>query len=257
MKVTKDRKTAQLLDASASPTVVSPGDTIYVRARLAPYRGEVFYKDLAFTVPKDQPLGTMILEVRGGGVVPLPYLIQQQKYNLTDEILERIRTYKDFNDLFDKLEKEDKNNQVVVEILDPNVSMISRDEENGTKAEIQDKRPSQNPDYLKGKKGDGKEGEKEEDSPKSSVDTDYVVYGDGQFTFQVMAPEDRDRALRKLAKSNQKMIADMKNEGKDSISGKDKDGKKEETKEENGKKPDTDKKSGTSYFLMSDSMTRL
>lgn len=105
MKVTKDRKTAQLLDASASPTVVSPGDTIYVRARLAPYRGEVFYKDLAFTVPKDQPLGTMILEVRGGGVVPLPYLIQQQKYNLTDEILERIRTYKDFNDLFDKLEK--------------------------------------------------------------------------------------------------------------------------------------------------------
>lgn len=257
MKVTKDRKTAQLLDASASPTVVSPGDTIYVRARLAPYRGEVFYKDLAFTVPKDQPLGTMILEVRGGGVVPLPYLIQQQKYNLTDEILERIRTYKDFNDLFDKLEKEDRNNQVVVEILDPNVSMISRDEENGTKAEIQDKRPSQNPDYLKGKKGDGKEGEKEEDSPKSSVDTDYVVYGDGQFTFQVMAPEDRDRALRKLAKSNQKMIADMKNEGKDSISGKDKDGKKEKTKEENGKKPDTDKKSGTSYFLMSDSMTRL
>ena len=243
MKVTKDRKTAQLLDASASPTVVS--------------RVEVFYNVLAFTVPKDQPLGTMILEVRGGGVVPLPYLIQQQKYNLTDEILERIRTYKDFNDLFDKLEKEDRNNQVVVEILDPNVSMISRDEENGTKAEIQDKRPSQNPDYLKGKKGDGTEGEKEEDSPKSSVDTDYVVYGDGQFTFQVMAPEDRDRALRKLAKSNQKMIADMKNEGKDSISGKDKDGKKEETKEENGKKPDTGKKSGTSYFLMSDSMTRL
>ena len=84
-----------------------------------------------------------------------------------------------------------------------------------------------------------------------------MVYGDGQFTFQVMAPEDRDRALRKLAKSNQKMIADMKNEGKDSISGKDKDGKKEETKKESGKKPDTDKKSGTSYFLMSDSMTRL
>lgn len=260
MKVTKERKTAQLLDASASPTVVAPGDTIYVRARLAPYRGEVFYKDLAFTVPKDQPLGTMILEVRGGGVVPLPYLIQQQKYNLTDEILERIRTYKDFNDLFDKLEKEDKNNQVVVEILDPNVSMISKDEENGTKAEIQDKRPSKNPDYLKGKNKDGQEGEKEEDSPKSSVDTDYVVYGDGQFTFQVMSPEDRDRALRKLAKSNQKMIADMKNEGKDSISGKDKDEKKEESKTDTGekdKRPDTDKKSDTSYFLMSDTITRL
>lgn len=256
MKVTKERKTAQLLDASASPTVVSPGDTIYVRARLAPYRGEVFYKDLAFTVPKDQPLGTMILEVRGGGVVPLPYLIQQQKYNLTDEILERIRTYKDFNDLFDKLEKEDKNNQVVVEILDPNVSMISKDDDSGSKTEIQDKRPSKNPDYLKGKKNDSAEGEKDEDSPKSSVDTDYVVYGDGQFTFRVVSPEDRDEALKKLAKSNQKMIADMKNEGKDSIFGNDKKAGKEEPKKEKGQKSD-DKKSNASYFRMSHFLTHL
>ena len=256
MKVTKERKTAQLLDASASPTVVSPGDTIYVRARLAPYRGEVFYKDLAFTVPKDQPLGTMILEVRGGGVVPLPYLIQQQKYNLTDEILERIRTYKDFNDLFDKLEKEDKNNQVVVEILDPNVSMISKDDDSGSKTEIQDKRPSKHPDYLKGKNKDSAEGEKDEDSPKSSVDTDYVVYGDGQFTFRVVSPEDRDEALKKLAKSNQKMIADMKNEGKDSISGNDKKAGKEEPKKEKGQKSD-DKKSNASYFRMSHFLTHL
>lgn len=250
MKVTGERRTAQLLDASASPTVVSPGDTIYVRARLAPYRGEVFYKDLAFTVPKDQPLGSMILEVRGGGVIPLPYLIQQQKYNLTDEILERIRTYKDFDDLFHKLESEDKNNQVVVEILDPNVSMISKDENSGTKAEIQDKRPSQNPDYLKGKNKDGKEGEKEEDTPKSSVDTDYVVYGDGQFTFQVMAPADRDKALRKLAKSNQKMIADMKNEGKESISGKDRDGKASAEKEEDAGQKNTDKKKSSASMIL-------
>ncbi|MFR6110384.1 MAG: hypothetical protein ACLUIQ_02470 [Dialister invisus] len=32
-------------------------------------------------------LGICVLEVRGGGVVPLPYLLQQQKYNLTEEIL--------------------------------------------------------------------------------------------------------------------------------------------------------------------------
>lgn len=100
--------------------------------------------------------------------MPLPYLIQQQKYNLTDEILERIRTYKDFNDLFDKLEKEDKNNQVVVEILDPNVSMISRDEENGTKAEIQDKRPSQNPDYLKGKKETERKAKRKRTAPRAA-----------------------------------------------------------------------------------------
>lgn len=38
MKVTSERKTAQLLDASAYPMVVSPGDTIYIRVRLQPYR---------------------------------------------------------------------------------------------------------------------------------------------------------------------------------------------------------------------------
>lgn len=243
MKVTGERKTAQLLDAAASPTVVSPGDTIYVRARLAPYRGEVFYKDLTFTVPKDQPLGDMILEVRGGGVIPLPYLIQQQKYNLTEEIMQRLRTYKDFNDLFDKLEKEDKNNQVVVEILDPNVSMIAKDGDEGTKAEISEKRPSNSPDYLKDKSKDEKAQDQEEDTPKSSVDTDYVVYGDGQFTFKVMAPADRDRALKKLAKTNKQLMAEMKNEGKDSISGdKDKaengDGKKDSGKSDDKKSSD-------------------
>lgn len=60
---------------------------------------------MTFKVPDNQPLGEMMLEIRGGGVVPLPYLIQQQKYNLTDEILERLRTYKDFRDLQDKLKK--------------------------------------------------------------------------------------------------------------------------------------------------------
>lgn len=193
----------------------------------------------------------MILEVRGGGVVPLPYLIQQQKFNLTDEILQRLRTYKDFDDLFDKLEKEDKNNQVVVEILDPNVSMIAKDEDSGTKAEIQDKRPSNSPDYLKDKSKSEKAGDKEEDTPKSSVDTDYVVYGDGQFTFKVMAPADRDRALKKLAKTNKQLMAEMKNEGKESISG-GQDKKGDGTDKKDGSKPDEKKASdivySSSYF---------
>ena len=218
MHVTSERKTAQLLDASASPIIVSPGDTVYVRARLAPYRGEVFYKDLTFTVPKDQPYGDMILEVRGGGVVPLPYLIQQQKFNLTDEILDRIRTYKDFNDLHSRLMKEDQNNQVVVEILDPEVSMISKDENSGKKAEIQEKKAPENPDYLKNKDGLKEDGEKE--TPKSAVDTDYVIYGDGQFTFKVLPEAERDKALKKLAKSQ--ATIEMSNKEKETLENKDK-----------------------------------
>ena len=214
MEVTKERKTAQLLDASASPIIVSPGDTVYIRARLQPYRGDIFYKDLTFTIPKDQPYGDMMLEIRGGGVIPLPYLIQQQKYNLTDEIISRLQTYKDFNDLHDRLMGEDKNNQIVAEIIDPDISMISKDEEGVKKAEIQEKKVTEKPDYLK--ESAAKE-EAEKDTPKSRVDTDYVVYGDGQFTFHVMAPADRDKALKKLAKSKQKAVAAMSNKEKEQL----------------------------------------
>lgn len=97
--ISQARKSAKITEATAAPVVVSPGDTIYFKVTLHPYRGTDEVKTMTFTVPKDQPLGDMVLEVRGGGVIPLPYLIEKQRYNLTDEIIERLRQYKDFADL--------------------------------------------------------------------------------------------------------------------------------------------------------------
>lgn len=219
MDVTRERRTAQLLDATATPMVVSPGDSIFIRVRLQPYRGDVFYKDLTFTVPEDQPAGEMILEVRGGGVVPLPYLIQQQQYNLTSEILERLRTYKDFRDLQDRLMKEDANNQVVVEILDPNVSMITRDGDEKDGAQIQNRQKPEQPDYLKEQENKA-DPAKEKESPSARVDTDYVIYGDGQFTFRVMTPADRDRTLAEMKKNRaqeNRMRLELKNQEKEDL----------------------------------------
>ena len=146
--------------------------------------------------------------------MPLPYLIQQQKYNLTDEIINRLQTYKDFNDLHSRLMKEDQNNQIVAEIIDPDISMISKDENGDKKAEIQEKKPAEKPDYLK---DSAAKDDTEKEAPKSRVDTDYVIYGDGQFTFKVMAPVDRDKALKKLAKSKQQAVAEMSNKEKEQL----------------------------------------
>lgn len=214
--VTKERKTAQLLDATATPMIVSPGDAISVRVRLAPYRGTIFYKDLVFNVPKDQPYGDMILEVRGGGVIPLPYLMEQQKYNLTDEILERLRTYKDFKDLQNKLMKEDRNNQIVAEILDPEVSMIAKDGDHASDVKIQEKKKVEEPDYLKNGEN-GADSAKEKEEAVSRVDTDYVVYGDGQFTFKVLPEAERDKALAKLKSRNEKLRLTLKNQEKEEM----------------------------------------
>lgn len=137
-------------------------------------------------------------------MIPLPYLLQQQQYNLTDEVLDRVRVYKDFNDLFDKLQKEDQNNQIVAEILDPSVSTINnKTSSSKTKAEITDRDDSDVPDYLKGRKGNSADhGDMSKETVKSSVLTDYVIYGDGQFTFKVTTPEDRDRKLKVLIKNS-------------------------------------------------------
>lgn len=216
MDVTKERRTAQLLDATATPMIVSPGDSISIRVRLEPYRGKIFFKDLVFRVPEDQPYGDMVLEVRGGGVIPLPYLMQQQKYNLTDEILERLRTYKDFRDLQDKLMKEDRNNQIVAEILDPEVSMITRDGESAPDVKIQDRKKVEEPDYLKN--GDaGADKGKEKEEAVSRVETDYVIYGDGQFTFQVMPEKKRDEALARLKSRKEALLLNLKNQEKEEM----------------------------------------
>ena len=77
--LTKEKKTAVIGDATLSPAVASPGDTVVINVKLQPFREEPITKEIFFTVPKDQPYGEVTLEVRGGGVVPLPYLLEKQK----------------------------------------------------------------------------------------------------------------------------------------------------------------------------------
>ncbi len=243
MDVTRERKTAQIVDATATPMIVSPGDDIFIRVRIQPYRGEKEVKPIVFTVPENQAYGDMILEVRGGGIVPLPYLIRRQKYNLTSEIIERLRTYKNFKDLYGKLQKEDRNNQIVVEILDPEVSTISNEEEGEGDVKIQNQEKPKKPDYIKGPSGQEEEDEDPDTSAKSAVDTEYVIYGDCQFTFKVMRPADRDAELAKRAKENAKSTLELKTaaaEEKDE-EGTAGDSKKQDQKQEKSQKKDDDK----------------
>ena len=130
--LTKEKKTAVIGDATLSPAVASPGDTVVINVKLQPFREEPITKEIFFTVPKDQPYGEVTLEVRGGGVVPLPYL-WKTKYNLTDEIIRRLKTYKDFDEFYKELRNTDTNNQIVVEILEDGVSMVEDGEKADTK----------------------------------------------------------------------------------------------------------------------------
>ena len=209
-EVTQDKKTAKLIDASASSTIVSPGDTIVVDVTLEPFRGEKVVKQIFFKVPEDQAIGKYTLEVRGGGEIPLPYVLEKQKYNLTDEILRRLKIHKDFNELFDEIQKTDTNNQIVVEFLEDGISLVDEDGSKSVKkAKIKDVESKPMPGDVQKKTGQedltsGKDDDKKIE--KTAVDTEYIVQGDGQFTIHVMKPADRDKELAKRMKEVKNQI---------------------------------------------------
>ena len=186
--------------------------------------------------------------------IPLPYILEKQKYNLTDEILRRLKVYKDFDDLFDELQKTDTNNQIVVEILEDGISLVNEEASTKSvkKAKLQGVEDKPSPGDVKKKKdnedlGDGKDDDKKND--KTAVDTEYIVQGDGQFTIHVMSVKDRDKALAKRAKEQVKMehkleLEDQSNKKhtKYSQSTKDKPSKEKPSKENpSSNKPSTDK----------------
>ncbi len=217
LDVTEERKTAQFLSATASTVVASPGDTITVRATVLPYRGKEEVKEILFRVPDDQPLGDVILEVRGGGETPLPYLIEKQKLNLTPEILSRLHVYKTFDEYFHALAVTDQNNQIVVELLQTNTSAIDdSDSVSDSKAELSkvDLMPSPGKEKIDTKKGADDEAARiNEDKKIARINVDYIVEGDGQFTIHVVSPSKKDEAIKKLLREKAKAAKDAADSG--------------------------------------------
>lgn len=210
--VMKQSKVAMIADAQAGPLVVAPGDTIYVDVVLEPYRDKPVTKEIFYTVPKDQPLGKATLEVRGGGVIPLPYLFAKQKYHLTDEIIHRLQVYKDFNDYYKYLRDDDTNNEIVVQILDPQLVVGIEDMDLSAKPKIDGVESNPIPGQVKPEKTAGALNainlDETKDIPEAKVATNYVVKGDGQFEILVTTPEKRDKALAKQKREQAKLLAE-------------------------------------------------
>ena len=244
-EVTQDKKTAKLIDASASSTIVSPGDTIVVEVTLDPFRGEKV-KQIFFKVPEDQAVGQYTLEVRGGGEIPLPYVLEKQKYNLTDEILRRLKVHKDFDELYDEIQKTDTNNQIVVEFLEDGISLVDEDGSKSVKkAKLKDVESKPMPGDVKKKIGQEDLGSNKDDDnqiEKTAIDTEYIVQGDGQFTIHVMKPADRDKALAKRVKEVKNQIKMEHKLELEDQSKKDKSSKKDVKKSDKQDKKTPDKK---------------
>ena len=76
--VNSGRQTASLLSAIPDKVKVKPGDTVNFRTTIKPYRQDKETLLIPYTVPKNQREGTLHLDLRGGGFVPVTSALLQQ-----------------------------------------------------------------------------------------------------------------------------------------------------------------------------------
>ena len=118
VSVDNNRRTASILEAKPSAETANPGDTVNIEVKLKPFRGDPVVRVVPITIPKDTKPGAMLLEVRGGGMISLTSLLL--KLQGLEEIV--AKPAKDKQKSLEELVKEfsdrDRNNDLVVEMID-------------------------------------------------------------------------------------------------------------------------------------------
>ncbi len=106
------RKTASLISAVPDKKKVKPGDTVKFTTTIKPYRKAQETLIIPYTIPDGQPAGTLNLDIRGGGLVPVTalMLLQQSGVDVANTAENRQTT----EDRLHKLENSGKNNEIVI-----------------------------------------------------------------------------------------------------------------------------------------------
>lgn len=186
--VAPEKRTATVMEARPSVAAARPGDKVDVIVSLKPYRGETVTKTVAFTIPQDQPAGPLTLEVRGGGMVPLAELIIKRQKGDGEllQLLGKLKT-RTFDDMIKELADRDRNNDIVVEVMDTDFADLLGDP-GQAKTPPTKLGPVAKPGEggklaprtgtAAGKKGDG--------AGKSFLSTEYIIDSDTQIVINVL-----------------------------------------------------------------------
>ncbi|WP_303840454.1 SpoIVB peptidase S55 domain-containing protein [Selenomonas ruminantium] len=106
------RKTASLISAVPDKKKVKPGDTVKFTTTIKPYRKAQETLIIPYKVPDAQPAGTLNLDIRGGGLVPVTALMLLQQSGV--DVASTPETRQTTEDRLHKLEKAGKNNEIVI-----------------------------------------------------------------------------------------------------------------------------------------------
>lgn len=186
IETSQERRTATIVSAQPDKETVRPGDTVNITVNLKPFRGAASKQVLPVTIPKDQPAGPLLIEIRGGGMMPLSDVLLAEQ-GLQD-ILNANKTEQSFDDVLKDFTTRDRNNDIVAELqsadqlgelysttLVPPVSVPT------VKNEGEGKKTAKVPPTAGRKE---KTGAKEEER-KFHLTTDYIIEGDTQVSLTV------------------------------------------------------------------------
>jgi len=193
--VDEERRTASIINVQSKSQTARPGDKIDLAVQLKPFRGEPVTRLVSYTVPKEQPIGPLALEVRGGGIVPLVQLLAKSQGSEGDVLVlsQAKANYKNLDDVVNDFTARDHNNDIVVESLDIGVPVVGAVGSDQSKNEKQMKLPdnnvanSTNPGLPKEPKATLHSQEKQvQGKVKSYTPTDYIIDGDTQLTINII-----------------------------------------------------------------------
>lgn len=115
-EVSEDVKVAEITAVKALEEKVKLGEKLPIRVTLKPYRGDAFTKIYQYEISKDQALGKLNLNVRGGSSMAwVIKLLRKQKEDDAPgtKTKEKKRTLKDY---VEDVNSSDKNNELIIDV---------------------------------------------------------------------------------------------------------------------------------------------
>jgi hypothetical protein len=185
--VDADRHTATIMKAAADVQTAKPGDKINITVSVKPYRGDTEVITLPYTIPKDQAVGPMTLEVRGGGVLPLVQLLLAQQQATVEDVRQQLEKQKamNFADLLKELAQRDHNNDIVIEVLSNKVATDQPDKKEPAKLDttLTPNKETTAKDVKTANTVEDNVAANQEN--RSTVSTQYIIESDTQVMLQI------------------------------------------------------------------------
>ena len=163
-----ERRTAALISATPDKPSVKPGETVNFKTVIHPYRKENETLTIPYTVPKNQLPGTLHLDIRGGGLIPVAQLAAQNAGALLAEDGAPVSTKEKLREFL----QTGSNNEIIISPGAPAVPLSEKEQKKAIKAAI--KAAKENPAQEE-RKVNLLGTKKETVSKETRFATDYII----------------------------------------------------------------------------------